>query len=140
MGGYGALVLGMKHPDIFGAVYALSPCCTALEADMGETNPAWLKVLRLSSKDQLKSKPESIEDFFAIAYVALSAAFSLNPARPPFYVNFPFKERASNGSSPTAGLEKDAAYTRWRAHMPAYMVEENQQNLRKLRGDIYRLR
>lgn len=134
MGGYGALVLGMKHPDIFGAVYALSPCCTALEADMGETNPAWLKVLRLSSKDQLKSKPESIEDFFVIAYVALSAAFSPNPARPPFHVDFPFKERASSGSAPTAGLEKDAAYTRWRARMPAYMVEENQQNLRKLRG------
>lgn len=27
MGGYGAIKLAMKHPDIYGAVYGTSPCC-----------------------------------------------------------------------------------------------------------------
>src|SRR5271163_3284257 len=27
MGGYGASRIGMKHPDIFGALYIMSPCC-----------------------------------------------------------------------------------------------------------------
>src|SRR5271166_5071933 len=31
MGGYGALRLGMRHPDVFSAAYGMSPCCTAWE-------------------------------------------------------------------------------------------------------------
>src|SRR4029079_14876470 len=27
MGGYGATRLGLKHPDVFGALYMMSPCC-----------------------------------------------------------------------------------------------------------------
>ena len=27
MGGYGASRIGMKHPDVFGALYIMSPCC-----------------------------------------------------------------------------------------------------------------
>src|SRR5271165_2051730 len=27
MGGYGASRIGMKHPDVFGALYLMSPCC-----------------------------------------------------------------------------------------------------------------
>src|SRR5688500_19302545 len=29
MGGYGALRIGMKHPDVFGSVYVMSACCLA---------------------------------------------------------------------------------------------------------------
>ena len=27
MGGYGATRIGMRHPDVFGSVYIMSPCC-----------------------------------------------------------------------------------------------------------------
>src|SRR5512135_129641 len=27
MGGYGATRIGMKHPDVFGSLYIMSPCC-----------------------------------------------------------------------------------------------------------------
>src|SRR6185369_4187829 len=27
MGGYGATRIGMKHPEVFGSVYIMSPCC-----------------------------------------------------------------------------------------------------------------
>ena len=29
MGGYGASRIGMKHPDVFGSLYIMSPCCLA---------------------------------------------------------------------------------------------------------------
>ena len=128
MGGYGAITLGMKHPDVFSAVYSLSACCLALDGDMGVENPAWSKVNRITSRDQLKMNPESLDEFFTVAFVALSAAFSPNPARAPFFVDFPFQEREGR-------LEKnESAYNRWRLKMPLYLVDENKQNLMKLRG------
>ena len=30
MGGYAAIMMGMKHPELFGAVYAMSPCCLGM--------------------------------------------------------------------------------------------------------------
>jgi S-formylglutathione hydrolase len=128
MGGYGAMTLAMKHPDVFSAVYALSPCCLGMEADFTSENPAWLKTIRLSSKEQLKAKPESLDEFYEIAFVALSAAFSPNPQHPPFYVDFPYQEREGR-------LEKNEnILARWRSKMPLYMVDENKENLLKLRG------
>src|SRR6478735_7984083 len=32
MGGYGATRIGMKHPDVFGSLYIMSPCCLAPRA------------------------------------------------------------------------------------------------------------
>ncbi|HEY8186134.1 MAG TPA: alpha/beta fold hydrolase [Pyrinomonadaceae bacterium] len=128
MGGYGAITLAMKHPDVFGAVYALSPCCLGMEAEFTSANPAWLKTVRLTSKDQLKAQPQSFDDFFVLAFIAVSAAFSPNPARPPFYVDFPYQERDGR-------LEKnESVFAKWRTKMPVYMVDENKDNLLKLRG------
>src|SRR6476659_4087235 len=53
MGGYGAVSLAMKHPDVFSVVYALSPCCLGFEGDFASENPAWLSTLRLTKKEQL---------------------------------------------------------------------------------------
>jgi hypothetical protein len=58
-----------------------------MEGDFTSENPVWLKTMRLTSKEQLKEKPESFDEFFQIAFVAVSAAFSPNPARPPFYTD-----------------------------------------------------
>src|SRR5579884_1906887 len=53
MGGYGALTLAFKHPDVFGVVYAMSPCCTDLAGDLGPSNPAWARVNQLKSPDEI---------------------------------------------------------------------------------------
>ena len=89
MGGYGAMMLAMKHPELFSAVYALSPCCMVMDNDMSEANVAWPHILSLTSRDQLKEKPQSPQDFFSIVFVALSAAMSPNPSKPQFFVDFP---------------------------------------------------
>lgn len=131
MGGYGAVVLGMKHPDIFAAIYALSPCCLGLEGDLSAENPAWLKVLHLTSKEQVKPQPQSLDDFYSLAFVALSAALSPNPGHGPFLVDFPFEERDGR-------LERNLiAYTKWMAKLPLYMIDENKDNLLKLRGIFF---
>jgi hypothetical protein len=93
MGGYGAMSLAMKHPDVFSAVYSLSPCCFGMEGDFTAENPAWLKTVRLTLKDQLKMRPGSFDEFFQLAFVAVASAFSPNPQRPPYYVDFPYQER-----------------------------------------------
>ena len=131
MGGYGAVTLAMKHPDVFSAVYALSPCCLGMEGDFTSDNPAWLKTIRLKSKDQLNPRPQSLDDFYPIAFIAISAAFSPNPEHTPFYADFPYKE-VEGGR-----LEKnERVYARWRAKMPLYMIDENKDNLLKLRGIV----
>ena len=141
MGGYGAVMLGMKHPDVFNALYALSPCCLVMENDMSEANLAWPKVLGLASKDQLKFPPQNVADFFNDAFVALSAALSPNPARAPFFVDWPYESKqgpcspGSNGTATAPCVQKvDAIYSKWRSRMPAYIAEANKENLMKLHG------
>jgi S-formylglutathione hydrolase FrmB len=128
MGGYGALVLSMKHPDLFSAVYALSPCCMSLDGDFGPENPGWQNVIRLQSKDQLKANPETFADFYALAFVAAASAFSPNPEHKPFFADFPYEERDGRVQ------RNEEVYAKWKAKFPLYMVEEHKGNLLKLRG------
>ena len=128
MGGYGSIMLAMKHPDVFSAFYALSPCCVGLEGDIGPDNPAWLAANQIRSRDQLQPKPQSLADFFPTVFVALSAAFSPNPDSEPLYVDLPFVPR-SNRLEPNG-----EAYGKWRSKMPLYVVEQYRANLEKLRG------
>ena len=141
MGGYGSVMLGMKHPEIFSAVYALSPCCLVMDADMSEANSAWPGALKLTSKGQLSGA--SFAQFFHSAFVALSAAFSPNPNRAPFLVDFPFETKSGICNPPPEGTlltttpcvqKNEAVYAKWRSKLPVYIAEENQQNLKKLHG------
>jgi S-formylglutathione hydrolase len=128
MGGYGAMSLAMRHPDVFSAVYSLSPCCFGMEGDFTAENPAWLKTLRLTTKEQLKTRPGSPDEFYQLAFVALSSAFSPNPQRAPFFLDFPYQER--DGQL----VKNESVMARWRAKMPLYMIDETRENLLKLRG------
>lgn len=127
MGGYGAIMLAMKHPDVFSALYALSPCCIGLEADLSLDNPAWLKASQLKSKDELQ-RPRSLDEFYIAVFIALSAALSPNPMKADLYVDLPF--HASNGRL----VQNDPAYSDWRSKMPLYLVEQYRKNLEKLSG------
>ncbi|NVJ87385.1 MAG: esterase [Algoriphagus sp.] len=84
MGGYGTLRLGMKNPDIYAAIYALSPCCMDGTAS---TNPELMEKLEGLTPDQLQET-----SFFEIAALATSAAFAPNPQNPPLYLDLPAKD------------------------------------------------
>jgi S-formylglutathione hydrolase FrmB len=128
MGGYGAFALAMKHPDVFGALYSLSPCCLAMEGDLSADNTYWRNASKVNTRDFFKKSPETFEAFWSAAMVAISAAFAPNPQNQPILVNFPFAEK--NGLL----VRNEPAYSAYRAKMPLYLIEEYRENLKKLRG------
>jgi S-formylglutathione hydrolase FrmB len=139
MGGYGAIKLAMKHPDVFGAVYALSACC--LEADPASLpeSPAWQKVLATHSLDDAlglqtsaaatdRKDPQWFMGFMAVALVAQSAAFSADSANPPVFADYPVEQRGDK----LVASEKPLAA--WTANLPIPMLGQYRTNLARLRG------
>jgi S-formylglutathione hydrolase len=128
MGGYGAFMLAMKHPDVFGAVYALSPCCLGLEGDLSGDNPIWAKAAKVTSRDLFSRGSGSFDEFMTGALIALSAAFTPNRARSPLHPDLPFIDK--NGSL----VRNEPVHSKFRAKMPLYVIEQHRDNLIKLRG------
>ena len=88
MGGYGALMLGFKHPDLFSSVYAMSPCCTVLDADIGPSSPIWSHTQQINSAAEL---PDVLRREFLLAVaIAMDAAFAPDPQKPPMLGDPPF--------------------------------------------------
>src|SRR6185312_16739598 len=71
MGGYGATRIAMKHPDVFGSVYIMSPCCLSPRA-AGSPGGEIEKSL-----EAVKTPADSASlSFFARAQLASAAAWS----------------------------------------------------------------
>jgi enterochelin esterase-like enzyme len=126
MGGYGAIRLAMKHPDIFGAVYGLSSACLGWGGDLSTANPDWDKALGYKDFPDLKGGESKA--YLAQAFVALAAAWSPNPENPPFYVDLPVR---GFGQERT---RREDICARWSANMPVAMVDQYRSNLARLRG------
>ncbi len=143
MGGYGAIKLAMKHPEVYGAVYGLSACCLGWGVDLSLTNPAWDKTLDFKTTDDfLKAEngffkeqeerrrgpaPTALGDsFYSIAFMALSAAWSPNPRNSPLYASFPVEGR--DGARKPVPKEE----ARWSANMPLAMLDRYRSNLSQL--------
>ncbi len=123
MGGYGAIKLGMKYPDVYGAVYAMSPAVLGWGGDLHSSNPAFANLQNISSPEDLTKY-----GFYAAAVVCLAQAFSPNPKQPPFFVDLPF-EVVRGVVSPA-----EPAFTKWEENLPLNLVKQYRQNLLKLRG------
>lgn len=88
MGGYGALLLTMRHPETFRAVYGLSPACLVFEEHFLNLQKAnLLTVLKLTSRDQFPGLSWRDQ-----VIIAAGAAIAPNPNKPPFLFDLPFKE------------------------------------------------
>ncbi|OYW82470.1 MAG: esterase [Asticcacaulis sp. 32-58-5] len=117
MGGYGTMRIGMKHPEVFGALYAMSPCCMSAR---GAPPPEMAKKLEaLKSTDESKSL-----GFFERATLAVSSAWSPNPKAPPFYADLPTKD----------GVVQPDVLARWAANAPNVMVHQYVPNMRKYKA------
>lgn len=123
MGGYGAIKLGMKYPDIYGAVYALSACCLGWGTDFSPKNAAWDATLAFNTMKDLRTAR-----FYPLVFMALSAAWSPNPDHPPFFVDFLVNKRDGT-RQPVADVQ-----AKWSTNMPLEMVERYKSNLGQLRG------
>ena len=88
MGGYGATRIGMKHADVFGSLYIMSPCCLAPRA------AAALKPEDEAALQAVKSPADSATlPFILRAQMASAAAWSPNPKAPPLYLDLPVGEK-----------------------------------------------
>src|SRR5229473_1004722 len=131
MGGYAAIMMGMKHPEVFSAVYAMSPCCLGMEADLTSSNPTWHAALAAKSKvakDQFANDPQSLEQFWVDAFLSLAAALSPDPNQGPFFVDLPYRDQ--NGNL----VQDEPAWTEWHEKMPLEIVANYGSNLLQLRG------
>lgn len=122
MGGYGAIKIAMKHPDIFSVVYGTSPCCLA-------QSPTDFNQKVIDATLETKSWEEwENADFYTKAILAQSAAYAPNPANPPFYGDLPYKLK----SDTTDVSEK--AKAKWLANIPSWMADQYNSNLKQLRA------
>lgn len=119
MGGYGASRIGMKHPDVFGSLYIMSPCCMSARG-AGPVNPATEKAL-----EAVKTPEDSAKLPFGLrAQLASAAAWSPNPKKPPLYLDLP----AENGA-----VRQDVI-AKWAANAPLAFVDQYIGNLRQYRA------
>ena len=123
MGGYGAIKLGMKHPDVYSVVYAMNPAVLGLGRDLTIENPAFASVL------EMKTPEEALKGgIYPLGIIVVGQAFSPNPDRPPFYVDFPYA-LVGGKLQPV-----EPAFSRWQKNLPVNMVGEYRSNLSRLRG------
>jgi S-formylglutathione hydrolase len=119
MGGYGTLRVGMKHPDVFSSIYALSACCMMLSDRLfAESNAP-------SPAEAIKSFEEFEKaDFGTKAQFASAAAWSANPARPPFFLDLPTRD----------GHLQPLIVAKWAANAPLAMVDQHLHELKQLKA------
>jgi S-formylglutathione hydrolase FrmB len=119
MGGYGASRIGMKHSDVFGSLYIMSPCCMSARA-AGPANPEMDKAL-----EAVKTAEDSAKlPFFLRAQLASAAAWSPDPKNPPLYIDMPTKN----------GVVQPDVLARWAANAPLAFVDQYIGNLRQYRA------
>ena len=119
MGGYGATRIGMKHADVFGSLYIMSPCCLS-PRPAGPVNPELAKAL-----EAVKSPSDSASlPFFARAQLATAAAWSPNPKNPPLYLDLPTKD----------GVLQADVLARWAANAPLAFIDQYVGSLRRYRA------
>jgi S-formylglutathione hydrolase FrmB len=119
MGGYGASRIGMKHPDVFGSLYIMSPCCMSARP-AGPVNPEVEKKL-----ESVKTAEDSAKlQFFERAQLATAAAWSPDPKNPPLYLDLPFKD----------GEVQPDILAKWAANAPLAFIDQYIGNLREYRS------
>jgi S-formylglutathione hydrolase len=126
MGGYGALRIGMKRPDVFSALYALSSCClnegTVRPGRSGQPSAAEL----VKSMDDVRAARAAggRAGGGAEGTLARAAAWAPNPANPPLYLDLPTKN----------GEVVPSVAVKWAANSPVAMLDQYVPNLKKYKA------
>jgi enterochelin esterase-like enzyme len=119
MGGYGATRIGMKHADVFGALYAMSPCC------LSPRGPGTGSVDLEKAAAAMKAPTDSASlSFFPRAQLATASAWSPNPRKPPLFLDLPTKD----------GVAQPDVLARWAANAPLALVDQYVADLRRYRA------
>ncbi|ACO32591.1 MULTISPECIES: alpha/beta fold hydrolase [Acidobacterium] len=123
MGGYGALRIGMKYPQVFGALYVMSGCCLSARPAPDPNSPQEKAFDEAVAK--LKSPAGAANfPFFWKAQLATAAAWSPDPKNPPLYLDLPVKN----------GVLQPDVVAKWTANAPLAFIDQYIDNLKKYRA------
>ncbi|WP_432535142.1 alpha/beta hydrolase [Kineococcus arenarius] len=117
MGGYGALRIGMKHADVFSAMYVLSSCCIDKDSNIPDTPE------EIAAMEDFTAHPENYPDgaprIIGTA-VQAAAAWAPNPDKAPLYFDSPYEN----------GELVPEVYARMTANRPLAFVDQYISDLR----------
>ncbi len=116
MGGYGATRIGMKHADVFGALYIMSPGGLQGRPIGVPTAETLAQIAGVRSLEDAAKLP-----FGARGLLAMSSAWSPNPNKPPLYLDLPYQD----------GRPDPEVLARWTANSPYAMLDQYVPNLRR---------
>jgi enterochelin esterase-like enzyme len=119
MGGYGTTRIGMKHPEVFGSLYIMSPCCLSARAAGADAVELEKAVSAFKSPADSSSLP-----FFSRAQLAAAAAWSPDPNNPPLYLDLATKD----------GVAQPDILAKWAANAPLAFIDQYIGNLRQYRA------
>jgi enterochelin esterase-like enzyme len=113
MGGYGAARIGMKHADVFGSLYIMSPG-GMLPRPVNAEAAALLE--KVKTRDDLGKVP-----FTARGQLAAAAAWSPNPQKPPLFLDLPTQ----------AGQQQPDVIAKWTANAALSFIDQYIGELRR---------
>ena len=116
MGGYGAIRIGMKRPDVFANLYLMSACC--LEEGSLPKAESMTAVEAIKTREQVEEAAKA-PGFGSSVVLALAAAWSPNPKNPPLFLDLPVKD----------GKPRPDIVAKWKANTPVEMVAQHADNL-----------
>ena len=118
MGGYGATRIGMKHADVFGALYIMSPCClSARDATVPFNGTGYEALAAVKTAGDTEKLPFGLR-----AQLAVGSAWSPNPQNPPLYLDLP------------VGANEKSVLAKWAANAPLAFVDQYIDDLRQYRA------
>jgi S-formylglutathione hydrolase FrmB len=118
MGGYGASRIGMKHSDVFGALYIMSPCCMSpRDAAVPFGGQGYDALSAIKTAADVEKLPFGLR-----AQLAVGAAWSPNPQNPPLYMDLPI------------GANEKTVLAKWAANAPLAFVDQYIGSLRRYRA------
>jgi S-formylglutathione hydrolase FrmB len=112
MGGYGAVRIGMKRPDVFSSLYIMSACC--LTANMNPRPDAMAPAEAIKTREQAEEAARA-PGFGPSVNLASAAAWSPNPKNPPLFLDLPVKD----------GKVRPDIVAKWVANAPLEMLDHN---------------
>jgi S-formylglutathione hydrolase len=115
MGGYGTIRIGMKYPEVFSSLYAMSACCLA-----PNPNAQWPGMEKAEAIRSAADIPKA--GFSTGAMIAMAAAWSPDPKKPPLYLDLPVAD----------GKLQSEVVARWDANSPLAMLDQYVDNLKKI--------
>ena len=129
-GGFGSLILGMRHPDVFGIVACHSGDMGFEYCYLPDFPPAMITLEKYGGiqgfLQRFYEKPKkSSEDFLTLNVLAMGACYSPNLKAKPHLFDLPFDVKT--------GELIESVWARWLAWDPVRLVERHESALRKLK-------